>query len=103
MLIIEKKKDIISLSNLGMTKQKIRNLFWLKGFATTCIGSVLGLLLGLVICLAQIQWGFIGMGGGSFVIDQYPIHIELTDIFTVLMIVLLTGAFASWISSRKIA
>ncbi len=102
MLIIDKKKDIQILFHLGANKGDLQQLFWTEGLLTTIIGAVGGLLLGLGVCWAQLQWGFLQMGEGSFVVDQYPVSIQSKDVMLVLVTVLLIGALASWISAKQV-
>ena len=90
------------LSHLGATKTDLQYLFWLEGLLTTIIGAVAGLLLGLGVCWAQLQWGFLQMGEGSFVVNHYPVAIQSKDVILVLMTVLLIGAFASWIPAKQL-
>lgn len=102
MLMIDKKKDIQTLSHLGATKGDLQQLFWLEGLLTTTVGAVAGLLLGLGVCWAQLKWGFLQMGEGSFVVNQYPVLIQMQDVALVLMTVLLIGALASWIPAKQL-
>ena len=103
MLMIDKKKDIQILSNLGLTQRDLQQLFWLEGLLTTTIGSLVGLLLGLGVCWAQLKFGLLQMGEGSFVVNQYPVAIQVKDITIVLMTVLLIGALASWIPAMQLS
>lgn len=102
MLMIDKKKDIQTLSHLGATRSDLQQLFWLEGLLTTTVGAVAGLLLGLGVCWAQLKWGFLQMGEGSFVVNQYPVLIQMQDVALVLMTVLLIGALASWIPAKQL-
>ena len=102
MLMIDKKKDIQTLSHLGANKGELQQLFWIEGLLTTIIGAVAGLLLGLGVCWGQLQWGFLQMGEGSFVVNQYPVAIQSKDVMLVLMTVLLIGALASWIPAKQL-
>jgi lipoprotein-releasing system permease protein len=97
MLIIEKQKDIHVFKSLGMTLPAIKNIFAFNGFRITLIGSIVGLVLGLGICLAQIQFGLIQLSGSdSFIIKYYPVEINLLDLVAVFFTVIVIG----WISSR---
>ena len=102
MLIIDKKKDIRVLSFLGLNNSHIQQLFWIEGLLTTLVGAILGLFIGLIFCWAQIKWGFITMGAGSFVIDQYPVSIQSKDVAIVTLIVLSIGAVAAWIPALQL-
>lgn len=102
MLIIDKKQDIATLSNIGASKKSIQEIFFLEGFLSTGVGALVGTVLGLLICWAQIQFAFISMGEGSFVIEAYPVSVQLLDVFTVLLTVLSIGALASWVPAWQL-
>lgn len=102
MLIIDKKKDIQVLSFMGLNNSQLQQLFWIEGLLTTLVGAIVGLFIGLIFCWAQIKWGFITMGAGSFVIDQYPVSIQSKDVAIVALIVLSIGAVAAWIPALQL-
>jgi len=100
MQMIDKKKDIILLSNLGASPKLIKLVFFLKGVLTSTIGLIIGLLIGLFIAWLQIKFGIIKMGNGSFVVDDYPVDIHFSDIILVLSTVFTIGCIASLIPAR---
>ena len=102
MLIIDKKKDIRVLSFMGLNNSQLQQLFWMEGLLTTLVGAIVGLFIGLIFCWAQIKWGFITMGAGTFVIDQYPVSIQSKDVAIVTLIVLSIGAVAAWIPALQL-
>jgi lipoprotein-releasing system permease protein len=95
MLIIEKKKDIVILNNLGCDAKTIRKIFMIEGFLITTIGSIIGLLLGFTLCWLQLKYGFIRFDEG-FVVDAYPVKILLKDFVAVILVVLFIGLSAAW-------
>ena len=94
MLIIEKKKDIKTLYNLGADQQFIQQIFMKEGFLITAIGAVCGLLIGLVVCLLQIQFHFITFDD-QYVIPYYPIKLEVKDFVWILGVVMVIGFVAA--------
>jgi len=103
MLIIDKKDDIRTLSNLGAGNKLIRRIFLLEGWLISIIGSVAGILLGTAISLIQEHLEIIRIGGsGTFVISAYPVHYQITDILLVWATVLLIGFLAAWLPARNI-
>ncbi len=91
MLAIDKKKDIAVLSSLGAGKKLIRSIFLTEGAMISFIGAFLGLLLGLIICLLQQQFGIVSMGMQSAVIDAYPVKMQFPDfLYTGLSIISIT-------------
>jgi len=103
MLIIEKKKDIETLRNLGANLKLIRKIFLLEGWMISILGAISGLILGSIICTLQQQFGLVKIQGGeSFVIDTYPVSMEIPDFLFVFLTVLLIGYLAAWYPVRYI-
>ena len=103
MLMIEKTKDIKTFWNLGATQKKIQEIFFIEGMLTIIIGSLLGILLGLVLATIQMKYGIIGMGEGNFIIHSYPVSIHYADLIWVECTVLFIGLFASWYPARVLS
>lgn len=100
MLMIDKKKDIVMLSNLGASSKTIRNIFFLEGVLTTQLGILIGIAFGLLVCWIQLQFGILTMGEGSFVIDKYPVEVRALDLLIIFVTVSLIGVLTSWIPSN---
>ncbi len=94
MLIIEKKKDIKTLYYLGANNKLIRNIFMGEGFLITVIGASIGLILGLLVCLLQIQFHFVTFDD-QYVIPYYPIDMQLKDFVWIIGLIMLIGFFAA--------
>lgn len=99
MLIIEKKKDITILHNMGADSQLIRKIFLVEGMLITLIGAVIGLILGTFVCWLQTTFSLIRFTEG-YVVDAYPIKMEAPDFILVFAVVLLIGFFAAWYPVR---
>ena len=100
MLVMEKRKDIAILTSLGANKQLIRGIFFFEGMMICLIGCVLGMLSGLLFCIAQQQFGFIKMGSSMSVVDAYPVDIKLSDVGLVFLTVTIISVMASAISAQ---
>lgn len=104
MLIIDKKEDISILQSMGADKKLIRNIFLLEGWSVSIFGAVLGTIIGIAICQAQITFGFVKLqGGGSFIIDAYPMKIIPIDILLIFCSVVLIGFVAAWFPVKHIS
>lgn len=104
MLIIDKKADAATLRNLGATDRQIRSIFLYEGRIISAIGAVVGILLGLLLCWLQQEFGLVHMGdsAGSFVVNAYPVSVHYDDVAIVFVTVLLIGWGAAWIPTRKL-
>lgn len=96
MLVLEKQKDIAILRAMGADTGTIRGVFLLEGILWSMTGGGIGILVGLLVCLAQLQFGFVKIGGSAFLMESYPVKIELTDILLVIAIILTVGIAVSW-------
>lgn len=93
MLIIDKQKDVITLRNLGARDSQIRRIFLFEGWMISLSGALLGIILGLLLCLAQQQWGIVKLGqeAGAFIVDAYPVSVHPQDIALVFLTVAAIG------------
>ena len=99
---IEKKNDAVMPSYLGATKSQITRIFLYEGRIISTIGAVVGILLGLLLCWLQQEFGFVhlGDGSGSFVVNAYPVSVHYWDVFWILVTVVAVGWGAAWIPVR---
>ncbi len=92
MIVLEKRKDISSLWAMGASVKTIQKIFFYEGFLITLFGGSLGLLVGVVLCFAQQEYGFIKLGDqGSFIVNAYPIEIQWTDVGLIILTVMSIG------------
>ena len=98
MLIIDKKDDVVTLRNLGATDKQITRIFLLEGRLIAAVGAVVGIVLGLLLCLAQQTFGLVKLGSssGSFIVDAYPVSVHPLDIVLVFVTVLVVSFLAVW-------
>lgn len=100
MLVIEKKEDILTLKYLGAPFLLIRNVFFYQGLMIAFTGIVGGLLSGALICYLQQTFGFVKLGNAeSFVVEAYPVDMQLMDFINVFAVVFFIGAIASFVVS----
>lgn len=93
MLIIDKKKDVATLRSLGASDKLIIRIFLFEGRMITIAGAIIGIILGLILCLLQQEYGLVSLGGesGNFVIDAYPVSVHVTDIIAIFVTVTIVG------------
>lgn len=98
MLMIDKRNDVVTLRNLGASDRQIIRIFLFEGRMISAIGAVIGIAIGLLLCLLQQQFGLIGLGSteGSFVVDAYPVSVHPWDVVVVFFTVLAVGFLSVW-------
>lgn len=103
MLMLEKKEDIVVFRNLGASPRQVRRIFLFEGWMISALGALIGLVLGLVICLLQQEYGLLKLGNGlEYVLSAYPVAVEPLDIIVITVIVLLMGFLAAWYPTRHL-
>lgn len=93
MLIVEKQDDIKSLQNMGASDQLISRIFLYEGWLITFTGIIVGIIIGLVLCLLQQYFGLLRLSDtpGAYIIDAYPVIVKIADIVIVFAVVSLIG------------
>ena len=93
MLIIDKKEDSETLRALGARESLIRQIFIVEGWMISIAGAIIGVLLGLALCLAQQQFGIVSLGeqSGAFIIDSYPVSVHYSDVALIFFTVIIIG------------
>lgn len=96
MLMLDKQEDVFVLRSMGASKRLISRIFLLEGWMISIIGAFLGVLLGLGIAIAQQHFKIVKLyTDGAFVLDAYPVEVQIPDLFYVFGIVVLIGFFAA--------
>lgn len=104
MLILDKREDVVTLRNLGASDRLITRIFLLEGRLISLCGAVIGLFLGLILCLLQQHYGLLSLGqGGSFVVDAYPVSVHLGDVLLVFVTVSAIGLLSVWYPVRYLS
>ena len=102
MLVIEKQQDIRILLQMGAMPRNILWIFVYTGVLLAVISSSIGIALGVLICYIQQVYGFIKIPNSStFVIDSYPVDVQIMDIILVLLLVISIAIVTSYLSARK--
>ena len=99
MLIIDKKNDVVTLRNLGAYDKLIERVFLFEGRMISVAGAVIGLVIGVSLCYLQQKFGLIKLGGdnsSNFVVDAYPVVVQLGDIILIFVTVIVVGFLSVW-------
>ncbi len=103
MLVLEKEKDISVLHALGANRNFIQKIFLSEGILIAIIGGGIGMIIAALAAWLQIQFKLIPLQGGSFLIDYFPVTLQLKDFLLVGTTVFIIAVLAAWIPSRKAA
>lgn len=98
MMIFDKKNNLKTLYNLGVTVKEIRKIFVLQGFLLTFFGLLVGLILAILLVYLQKQFGL-------FMITPslaFPVEFKIENVVVVFFTILILGFIASKIASSRI-
>ena len=98
MMVLDKRKNIKTLYNLGATVPRIRKIFFLQGVLLTVVGGAAGVFLGILVVWAQLQFELVYITASL----PYPVKLKLTDILIVLATISTLGILASRLASSRV-
>ena len=99
-LIIEKREEQKTLFSIGADRAFIRGVFVREGLLISGIGGVVGLVLGVVVVLVQQYLGIVKMpAGGNFLVENYPVELQLMDLVVILVVFVAVALLVSVIAT----
>lgn len=98
MMILDKKKSLNTLFNLGAEPKTIKAIFFLQGSLMTVLSGIIGVTIGLIVIYSQQLFEWI-MLTPEF---PYPVKLEAISVVVVLATIFLLGIMASKIASQRI-
>jgi len=98
MLVIEKKKDIFILRGMGLREEEVRRIFVLEGVLINFVGASLGLVFGLILCLAQKHFGLVKLQGS--IVPYYPVEVQFSDALIIFSSIMFIGIISSTLLVR---
>ncbi len=101
MLVLEKQKDISVLQSMGAHTSIIKKIFLSEGLLLGVIGTALGIALATLLCFLQMKFKLIKIGGGSFLIDYFPVKLIITDFLLVAATAGIIAFIAAWFPANK--
>ena len=98
MMILDKKKNLNTLFNLGATQKDIRRIFFYQGILMTVLGGIIGLLIGLALILLQQAFSLVMITPSL----AYPVSLKASNVVIVFVTITVLGILASKIASTRI-
>jgi lipoprotein-releasing system permease protein len=98
MMILDKRKNIKTLYNMGADLKNIRRIFFLQGTLMTTLGGIIGVLLGVLAVWTQIEYEYINITASL----PYPVKLKMINIVVVMVTITILGLIASKIASSRV-
>ncbi len=83
MVVADRTREIGILKSMGMTDRGILRVFVLQGAWIGIVGTVLGTLLGVVLCFLIDRYEIIRIPPEVYFVDRLPVSLRLTDVLTI--------------------
>jgi lipoprotein-releasing system permease protein len=99
MMIIDKKKNLKTLFNLGASLREIKNIFIIQGFLLTFFGMCIGLFLGVGLVFLQKEFELFMIVPNL----AYPVEFRFTNLLIVFVTITILGFIAAKIASSRIS
>jgi lipoprotein-releasing system permease protein len=98
MMILDKKKSLNTLFNLGANVSNIKRIFFIQGSLMTLISGIIGLVLGLIIVWLQQTFNLVMITPSL----PYPVEIKIWNLVIVIVTITVLGLIAAKIASSRI-
>ena len=98
MMILDKKKTLNTLYNLGATLKDIKRIFFFQGSLMTLVGGLIGILLGFIIIQLQKSFALVMITSTL----PYPVTVKFENFIVVFLTIAVLGVLASKIASVRI-
>lgn len=98
MMMLDKKRSLNTLFNIGVTVRDIRRIFFYQGSLMSIIGGFIGILVSLIIVFLQKTCSLVMITPSL----SYPVTIQLENVFIVFVTISVLGIVASKIASVRI-
>ena len=101
LLIIEKNDSIHTFRNLGASDQQISRIFITEGILISLAGAVAGIIIGIILCFLQQEFGIIKLSGNpnAVIVQSYPVRLLWSDIVVVFGLVSVVGLLTSLVTA----
>jgi lipoprotein-releasing system permease protein len=103
MVVTDKTREIGILQAMGLTAPSVARIFLAQGAIIGLVGTVLGLLGGLVVSYVVDRSGWIRINPAVYFIDHLPVHVEALDVLVVVLASLAIAVLATLYPSRSAA
>ena len=88
-LLLDKRRDIGTLTAIGMTGREIRQVFSWQGLLINALGAAAGIGIGMALVVLQDRYGLVRLEGAM--VPAYPVSLQALDVLGVALVVLGVG------------
>jgi len=101
MMVMQKTRDIAILKAMGATNRSIRRIFVFKGMVIGILGTIMGVILGFLLCILLETYPFIELPGDIYYITTLPVELKVLDVLMIAGAALVICFFATLYPARQ--
>ena len=101
LLVMEKSRDIAILKTMGTSSQRVMTIFMLQGLIIGLVGTAIGSVSGLSLCLVLTKYRLIHIPADVYQVSYVPFIVEPLDFFTVIVAAVVICFLATLYPSRQ--
>ena len=101
MVTMEKRRDIGILKAMGARDRDVARIFSAQGLIVGIVGSLLGALLGFLICLGQLRYKWVALPSDIYFLEALPVKILPLDFLMVILIAILLSYLGAVYPARR--
>lgn len=98
MMILDKKKSLNTLFNLGTEPKTIKSIFFFQGSLMTIVSGIIGVSIGVLIVVIQQSFELVMLTPEL----PYPVRLNILNVIIVIATIFTLGILASRIASQRI-
>ena len=100
MMVLDKREQLQTLHRIGSPLHEIRNIFFYQGMLLSGVGGLFGLVIGIVLVVAQSLGEFIVVPGTQL---PYPVSFSFENLVALVIIWIGLSVLAAWIASAVVS
>ena len=99
MMVLDKRDQLQTLHRLGSPLHELRNIFFYQGMLLSSVGGAIGLIIGVVVVVAQSVSKFVLVPGTQL---PYPVSFSFENLMALVIIWVGLSVLAAWIASAVV-
>jgi lipoprotein-releasing system permease protein len=101
MVVTDKTREIGILKAMGMSSRAIRRIFFAQGVVIGLVGTLTGLVIGVVAAIAVDRYRLIPLDPSVYFIDHLPVEMQWFDVVSIVVASLAIAALATLYPARQ--